>query len=97
MSVHMYEGLEHLKQLRGIVLHTSDGRTLQASFNGVFWELLPKNLGIEEASRVLLLLSNTCAGRGRTAAGTDPSSCRLQHAALRSIRWPHRHLKTTSR
>lgn len=60
MSVNVSEEVEHLKQLRGIVLHTSDGRTLQASFNGVFWELLPKNLGMEEASRVLVLRSVLC-------------------------------------
>eukprot|EP00892_Ulva_mutabilis_P003445 jgi/Ulvmu1/1472/UM011_0202.1 len=43
------QDVEHLKRLSFVLLQTSDGRTLQASFNGTFWELLPRRLGQEDA------------------------------------------------
>lgn len=90
----MAEEVQRLKQMRAIVLHTWDGRTLQAAFNGTFWELLPKDLGIEEAIRVLYLSRrlNYCE---LTEQATNLTTCRLQHAALRSTRSPPRHPKTT--
>lgn len=50
--------IEHLKQLKNVVLHTVDGRTLQATHNGTFWELLPADLGLDEAIRVILFHHN---------------------------------------